>query len=386
MLFLLLIPTQGPGPVVAAQPQQSLRPSSPITTLKTSIVTAENELHEFRNRLKKSRKEHKTLTSAVKKEVENYNQRMVSRDTDERQRQKQTSLRLQITGLEESSAALSAEIDSLGDIPDADHLETQRNIELCKEERRYLDDAANELRDAGVDAKKAVETLKAENATLCGKRDKLQNRLKRFEEGLAKLHADRDRQLRDQTLKDMQRQQGLNNWQRLYDNTMKQVENLEISRQDLEAKLAQLEAPPVSYYDSGYTQPPPGYQPSPHSSEATYDGYPSGVHYTSSLPQYSNHGYTRATPPLIHRGDSVKARAKGRTSSMHSQISGFTDEETPRFEASGYNGSNAEAPALNGSESDSHTSVVSPIPRLSPIGSEMGHGSPKRSKGQPSIM
>lgn len=326
------------------------------------------------------------MTGAVKKEVENYNQRMVSRDTDERQRQKQTSLRLQITALEESSAAISAEIDKLGDIPEADHLEIHRNIELCKEERRYLGDAANELRDAGVDAKKAVETFKAENATLRGKREKLQNRLKKFEEGLAKLHADRDKQLRDQTIRDMQRQQGLHNWQRLYENTMKQVENLETSRQDLEAKLAQFEAQLINYYDSGYSQPPPGYQPSPHSSEATYDGYPSGIHYPSSLQQYSSKGYSRVTPPLVHRGDSIKAKAKGRTSSMHSQISGFTDDDTPRFEANGHTVQISEATALHGSDPDSHGTLVSPIPKLSPIGSEMGHGSPKRSKGQPSIM
>ena len=71
---------------------------------------------------------------------------------------------------------------------------------------------------------------------------------------------------------------------------------------------------------------------------------------------------------------------------MHSQISGFTDDETPRFEANGHTVQTSDAPALNGSDPDSHGSLVSQIPKLSPIGSEMGHGSPKRSKGQPSIM
>ncbi|KAK2850600.1 hypothetical protein FQN49_005510, partial [Arthroderma sp. PD_2] len=57
-------------PPVALSPQQSLRPSSPSTTIKNSIVNAESKLNERRSRLKRSRNNHKLHLSKVKRELD----------------------------------------------------------------------------------------------------------------------------------------------------------------------------------------------------------------------------------------------------------------------------------------------------------------------------
>lgn len=369
------------GPVLAPQPQQSLRPSSPTSTLRSSIATAEAELAEYRNRLKKSRRDHAKATTVLKKEVDMLTGRVNSRDNDDRQKQKHNQLRREIASLEESVSALAAEIEALGDLPDEDRQAAQRDKMIWEEEREQMNRTIAEFDDAKAEAKKAVDALKAENASIRAKRERLQNRLKKFEEQLAKSQADREKQVRDQAMRDQQRHAILANNQRAYDYYMKQIETAEMSRQDIEAKLAQAEAHAGMFYDTGYGQPLLAHSASPHTADATYDGFAQSSHFATGLQQFSTHSF-RATPPLQTRGDSALARTRGRTSSMHSQISGFTDDEAPRPEVNGHGLQGNDVAAVDGSDRGSlREDPMSPAPRFSPIGSEMVHGSPKHSKG-----
>src|SRR5947207_11462468 len=97
-------------PSISPSPRQSLRPSSPTTTIKNSIANAEIKLNDRRSRLKRSRNDHRLHISKVKKELDNFNNRLSSGGDENRQKQRSLQLERNIRQTEEATALIDDQL------------------------------------------------------------------------------------------------------------------------------------------------------------------------------------------------------------------------------------------------------------------------------------
>ena len=108
-----------PSPVTIIPP--SLRPSSPTTTLRNSIASAEAKLVEERNRLKRVRKEHAKCLQTLKSDHDKQTQKLSSSGTgDDKLRSRVMQTKQQIRQAEDAITATASRIDDLGSIPEED--------------------------------------------------------------------------------------------------------------------------------------------------------------------------------------------------------------------------------------------------------------------------
>jgi len=163
---------------VAPPPQhQSLRPLSPTSTLKQSIASAEAKREEIRNKVKRSRKDQKTASSAVRREIDQLNSKVASSGgQDERQKQRILQLKQHVKQAEDATIALKADLDELGDVPEAEVEEsasTRQVWEAACEEKAVVAAGFERAKD---EANKEVSQLHAELASSAQKRERLNTR------------------------------------------------------------------------------------------------------------------------------------------------------------------------------------------------------------------
>ncbi|PNS21358.1 1,3-beta-glucanosyltransferase [Sphaceloma murrayae] len=169
---------------VPAPPQhQSLRPMSPTSTLKQSIAAAESKREEVRNKLKRTRKDHKSAASAVRREIDQLQAKVNSAGgQDEKSKQRHLQIQQQIKQTKEAMEAIAEEMESMGEIPKDD-------LDRCKARRKSYD-AALEAKNAAksdfdktkCDAAKQLAALQAEMSTIAQKRDRLNIRRTKLQE------------------------------------------------------------------------------------------------------------------------------------------------------------------------------------------------------------
>ena len=163
--------------ITAPSVTEPLRPSSPLSTLKKSTAAAEQKIQEYRNRLKRTRKDHKLAISSLKKEVENLTSRKSSTiGNDDKLRQRELQLQQHIQHLENATSSVAAEIDALGHIPEEDRIkadEAKARWEAARDANaasRAEFDASRRKNDNELDA------VRGEVASALQKRDRLQAR------------------------------------------------------------------------------------------------------------------------------------------------------------------------------------------------------------------
>ncbi|KEF60152.1 uncharacterized protein A1O9_05002 [Exophiala aquamarina CBS 119918] len=135
--------------------RQSTRPSSPTTTLKNSISTAEAKANDARNRQTKSRRQHRTNLAKVEKDVESFNARLKASTDDTKLRQKLLQLERNTRQNEDGVADAAAAID---DTPD----DATEDYSVCKQD---YESQAKHLSDSNAALTKARS--EAENETSC---------------------------------------------------------------------------------------------------------------------------------------------------------------------------------------------------------------------------
>lgn len=152
---------------VPPPPTQTLRPSSPITTLKNSIQAAENELELAKNALKKKRKDHRTATSSAQKEIDGQSARLSSTGhNDARHKARIQQLEQTIRRLEEEADDLEVQTEDMGEIPETDiRQSTDKKQQLNKiKETHRTSQRAVEASRGEMDAE--LEKAQAENSNL----------------------------------------------------------------------------------------------------------------------------------------------------------------------------------------------------------------------------
>ncbi|WEW57662.1 hypothetical protein PRK78_003129 [Emydomyces testavorans] len=169
-------------PSISPSPHQSLRPSSPTTTIKNSIMNAEARLNERRAKLKKSRNDHKAQISKIRKELDNYTHRLKSGGDESRQKQRSLQLERNIRQTEEATAVLEVQLDNFEKTPEGEIHEWKLRKAAFELETEQLNALKDELNAAKTDLDGGVSSAEAELATMVQKRERLQNRRNRLSE------------------------------------------------------------------------------------------------------------------------------------------------------------------------------------------------------------
>ncbi|KAK4549282.1 hypothetical protein LTR36_007741 [Oleoguttula mirabilis] len=304
----------------------ALRPSSPITTLKQSIQSAEAKLNETRNRTRKSKKDQRGVHSDIRKEINMLRSKLESSGgLDDKQERRLMQINQHKNQAEEATVELKGQIEAFGDIPNKELEQSeikQRSWQAARDVKRAAD---KENYNARNEADRDLSALKTEIAATESKREKLlvrhAQRSKELEMLLSKQHAD----MSAKEKRDFERTQ------------------LVQSRHDEEAQLryhiANMEAEANSYQTKAHeayqqlgalqswNTVPPAYNG--YSSPPTPEGTLPGTN--GSLSPQTNGFSTFGSQPFqspFHSAQpsmSTPHVPRGRSSSMLSQYSGFTD-------------------------------------------------------------
>ncbi|KKY13720.1 putative ubiquitination network signaling [Phaeomoniella chlamydospora] len=162
--------------------RQMLRPSSPVTTLKNSIATAEAKLAEARNRLTRSRRAHKAAVSKLEKEVDSLNSRLKTNSDDTRQRQKLLQVERSMRQTEDATQSIEAALEGLAMVPGEELEEWTKMKEEFEAQNTLLNQANDTLNTARETAKSEVSSVNDEYKTLAARRERLVARQTRLTE------------------------------------------------------------------------------------------------------------------------------------------------------------------------------------------------------------
>ena len=386
--------------ILPAPATDSLRPSSPTTTLKKSIGVSESQLSEIRSRLKKNRKDHRTTNGKLEREVDGLESKMTSfTTTDDKLRQRQSQFRQNIKQADDVTVSATADHDNLSISPDvaeqahdAMHLKWQAARDRRNMMRQEYDTSRTEN-------ERHIQSAHSDNSALRQKRDRLEARLTRLDQQKEALVACNLATRKEKAQWDTQRSNvraALQAREADLNNNLRYVIS---QRQQLEGRTAQLDQQNYYFESKMQSQSNGGTSSAKHTPEAAYSALNNRQ---AGYNGYSSFGYNSGTPPIGSRQNSVR-KQRGRSSSMLSDISGFTDAETviastPLMEdmpaVSGFTlpplrGHSAGSASLSatiapppglglshsGSSSGKETPASPGLPM--PIGHEMGRGSPR---------
>ncbi|KAL1595584.1 hypothetical protein SLS59_008222 [Nothophoma quercina] len=376
-----LITSAGPAAEIAsiASPpaHQTLRPSSPTTTLKNSIAAADQQLQEQRNRLKRNKKDHKTAISTIKKEVDTLSNRLSNAGgSDERQRQRVLQFTQNIRQADDAAADFAVQADKLGAIPEEETREAAAKKAEWKKERDNKNAVSRAFDEVKSNIEAQVQSVETDISTTLQKRERLQQRQTRLneqhdrlvtanQEGFtAKQRREQERQALRQQRADVEQQyrSSINGFEHRAEEQNISTSQLMQTAQHYEAFLMQ--GPHQDSIPTTPEGPLPGTTMSPHANAFTSFTFPQ-LHHVGS------------TPGSLRGG-------RGRSSSMLSGISGFTDEfdehvspvyvlDNP-FNASGFvnghnHGSQGSGSLSSGtsSQSSSQRDPLSPVQSIKPM-------------------
>ncbi|RYP22617.1 hypothetical protein DL767_009013 [Monosporascus sp. MG133] len=344
--------------------QRSLRPDSPITTLRTSIAAAESKLAEEKFRQKALRKEFHRKANAMKKENEKLSAAVQSAGTgDDKLRQKIQQNLTQQKQAEQAIANLEAELKEFEAIPEALRSAWKAKQSLWNNEKAKYDGAVAAFKSFKASVGNAVKALEEERTSLQTKRNKLSSRVAKVEGEHARIadanargldEAERRRQARetyenDIALVERDLIDRINeNETRIY---KKDQENLALKNeldsfhtQQQQAAYAYAASFDFSEANSHYSPSAPAAQlqanvshPPPFDSTAAWSSslYNSSLNSSPWGPSPLAAAFTPQSSAAASHTRRPAPKARGRSSSMLSDVSGFTQSSATDDEADG---------------------------------------------------
>ncbi|KAI8952717.1 hypothetical protein F4801DRAFT_540065 [Xylaria longipes] len=327
--------------------QRSLRPDSPITTLKTSIAANESKLAEEKARQKALRKEFHRKVNAMKKENEKLSAAVQSAGTgDDKLRQKIQQNATQQKQAEQAMTNLELELKESEKIPESLKCSWKSKQSAWTNEKAKFDGAVAASKSFKASVEGGIKGLEDERASLQAKRNKISNRIAKVDGEHARItdanargldEAERRRQARETFEKDISRTERefvsrINDHEAFIFN--KEQENMMMKAQ-LDSFHTQQVAYPFTGSYENFGEAPGHFAPAIPSTHAQPNAtstvaYDAPAAWNNSLYQNSLWGpsplasafmpQATATPQSQHRA--IKSR--GRSSSMLSNVSGFT--------------------------------------------------------------
>ncbi|KAI1485622.1 hypothetical protein F5X96DRAFT_659147 [Biscogniauxia mediterranea] len=333
--------------------QRSLRPDSPITTLKTSIAAAESKLSEEKARQKALRKEFHRRTNALKKENEKLSAAVQSAGTgDDKLRQKTQQNTTQQKQAEQAMANLEAELKEFEKVPESLKSTWKTKQATWTGEKAKYDRAVATFKSFKASVDNRIKTLEEEKASLQAKRNKISNRIAKVDGEYARIsdanargldEAERRRQARENYEKDIEKiERDLLSRINEIETTAynKEQENMTLKAQ-LDAFHTQQQAAyaytaPYEFTEAVNQFPSPG--PAAHAQpnapvNAPYDV---AAAWNNSLYNNSLWGPSPLASSFVPQSASIPqpqpqqiaTKSRGRSSSMLSDVSGFTQSST----------------------------------------------------------
>ncbi|GME34621.1 putative ubiquitination network signaling [Neofusicoccum parvum] len=295
---------------------------SPRTLLRNNVTNLEHELQELKMQQKRNQRSHGKALAAAKKEVDAVEGKIqTSGGNDDRLKQKKRQLSEAIRQAEEAASDMSSQNSSLANIPEEDLTEFKAEEQKWRREKGRLALATEELERCKAEADKEVSNAESEYASIVKKRERLQARqakLNEQHERLSTLNAqDQDaqaRKLNERAALMATRAQHESQY-------LGQIINNEHTAMELQSKIMYINQQ-VQHLQAMLHQPQ---NPSPPSVPTTPEGPLPGTTANAS------HNFTPVFqfPPLAGQINGTPGSApregRGRSSSMLSDMSGFTD-------------------------------------------------------------
>ncbi|KAH8643215.1 putative ubiquitination network signaling protein [Alternaria alternata] len=316
----MLMRTPASASIASPPAHQTLRPSSPTTTLKNSIAAADQQLQEQRNRLKRNKKDHKTAITNIKKEVDTLGNRLANAGgSDERQRQRVLQFTQNIRQAEDAAAEFAVQAENLGSIPEDEAKEAAAKKAEWKKERNNKNTVASEFDKTKEEIERQVQSVESDISTAFQKRERLQQRQTRLNEQhdrlvtanaegfTAKQRREQERTaLRAQRAEvEHQYRSNINGYERRTEEQNVATSQILVTVQQYEELLLQ-----QAHQHMSVPTTPEGNLPG-----TTMSPYSNGL---SNFTFPSMHSHMNGTPGSMRGG-------RGRSSSMLSNVSGFTD-------------------------------------------------------------
>ena len=280
--------------------------------------------------MKRNKKDHKTAIGNIKKEVDTLSNRLANAGgTDERQRQRVLQFTQNIRQADDAAAEFALEADNLGGIPEDEAQEAAARKAEWKKERDNKNAVSGEFDNIKAEIERQVQSVESDIAAALQKRERLQQRQTRLneqhdrlvtanQEGFtAKQRREQERTALRQQRADVEHQyrSNINGYERrTEEHNVATTQIMQTIQQYEDMLLQQHQQVSVPTTPEG---PLPGTSMSPHANAFTSFTFPSLNSHVSS------------TPGSLRGG-------RGRSSSMLSNISGFTDGFDEPASPSGY--------------------------------------------------
>ncbi|KAI9724877.1 MAG: hypothetical protein M1812_000153 [Candelaria pacifica] len=300
--------------------QKSLRPSSPTTTLKTSIASFNVKHTESLARLKRTRKDHKSCSTTLKKEVDTFKGRVTSfGSSDDRQRQRILQSTQHIRQAEDNAAAIAAETEAMGPVPDEAITEWREQKDawnVAKDGQAATREGVSGLR---LCASRSISATQADSATTTQKRERLQARHTKLMEQHERITSttahdidEKQQRAADSATQEATEQQYLT-----------EINMFDRRHQDYVFRTQQAWQL-TERFANAYSQQQQAQQQHLGAAPASPEGDIPGT-----MPSYNNHPYARRNQgfafPAFGAPSSVYTRSSGRSNSILSTGSGFSD-------------------------------------------------------------
>ncbi|KAF2738200.1 hypothetical protein EJ04DRAFT_59716 [Polyplosphaeria fusca] len=378
-----LITSTGPvaeqASITSPPAHQTLRPSSPTTTLRNSIATADQKLQDYRNRLKRNRKDHKAGITALKKEVDISSNRLANAGgNDERQRQRGLQFSQNVRQAEDAAADLATQMDAMGEIPEDDVQEASRVKKVWQEARDLKNAASAELDKANSGYARQDDSIETDKNSTLQKRERLQQRLTKLIEQHDRLVTANTEGFTAKQRRQQERLATIQERISMENQYLSNINSFDRRMSEYNLMTSQL-MQTIQHFEALLLQ-----QPQPQSVPSTPDGPLPGT-----MPSMSPQGpafSTYAFPPITTHINSTPGSTRGgrgRSSSMLSNVSGFTDgfddaasPSAPfinyQFHSNLLNGrkgsqGSGSLSSATSSQSSSQRDPLSPVPNVKPV-------------------
>ncbi|KAE9985850.1 hypothetical protein BLS_004530 [Venturia inaequalis] len=327
------LPSTEQAPATAVQPQ-SLRPLSPKTTLKNSILAAEQQLEAQRNRIKRNKRDHKNTLTNLQKEVDSLNSRLSSNGgNDERQRQKVRQLEQTMQQAKVKESELLAEIEELGEIPADELQQSKLKRTSWKHKKECLSVSRKDHDDCKARADRELSQVKADIANLLQKRQKLEQKASKYNEQHDRLCAEKEQSQKARDSRVAMRNEELRSRGQIERKLIEHTAQMELAEQSHFAratKAIQMATHLEELYTKNVQQqsmPTTPEGPLPGTTRIsglqhhnTFPGAQPGYQFPNMMHGFNDNAYHSNTTSTYREG------GRGRSSSMLSGVSGFTDE------------------------------------------------------------
>jgi hypothetical protein len=403
-------------------PRNRHRHDSPATTLKASIAAAESKLADEKARLKMARKDNNRKLNSAKKEIEKLSSAVQSAGgNDDKLKQKVAQNNIQQKQTEQSITQVEDELRDLETIPEEVLSQHRAKQAAYTSEKAQYDGARASFKSFKTSIERELKGLAEEQATFQGKRNKIAARIAKVDSEHARITDANTRGLDEAERRRQERAAAETEAARMEHSFVDRISRSRVLNSEKESHIQSLAAQMQAYltilqkapndFDPDATAVPGQYHPSPWNAPAS-TAFPSQqpmwpptsmaqqlpssslAQTMAPLPAPSAAAFSPFINPLQPAISSATAsptvlaataspghspaaapspqkyKARGRSSSMLSNVSGFTQSTDEDLES--YN-ANANGHAHGNGKGIMHPGAAPPFSPTNPVHSSVHH-------------